>query len=468
VEAVTFVDDLDRIEVRLRLTPEMRPWLREDTRFWIERPRIAPGQLSSLQTLVSGSWIGMEPGRQGPEQYAFEGLESPPLVTGDTEGRTYRLVTDELGALQRGSPVHFRQVRVGQVLDHELSRDGIRIDLFIEEEYRDRVRVGSRFWHASAFAVDLGAGGLEVESSAPLALFTGGIAFDNDPDAGPVAEAGHRFRLHGSRQESLVPDFDLRQQYRLEFAGSVAGLEPGAPVEFHGIRLGRVLEVAAEVDPDSGSLTLPVRIEVQPERLRTTTDTPPARVIPELVTHGLRARLTSASLIGGSLKVELAMTEDAEPASIDPDAEVPVLPTDGTPMRQLASGLAETVSGLAEIPFAGIGEDLAATARALREVTTSGDLARGVDALDDTLVAVRETVRETGPELDAAVTDARAAMEELRGLLETGSPERTELSRLLIELGEAARAVRELGDYLERHPEAILRGRDEAAGEKEP
>lgn len=467
VEAITFVDDLARIEVRLRLTPEMRPWLREDTRFWIERPRIAPGQLSSLQTLVSGSWIGMEPGREGAEQYEFEGLESPPLVTGDTEGRTYQLITDELGALQRGSPVYFRQIRVGQVLDHQLGPDGIQVDLFIEEEYQDRVRIGSRFWHASAFAVELGAGGLQVESTAPLALFTGGIAFANDAAAGPVAESGHRFRLYASRQDSLLPRFDLRQRYRLEFQGSVAGLEPGAPVDFHGIRLGRVLEVGAEVDPETGSLTLPVLIEIQPERLRTTSGTPPEQVIPELVTQGLRARLTSASLLGGSLKVELAMTEQAGPARIDPEAQVPVLPTDGVPMRQLASGLADTVSGLAEIPFAGIGADLAATASALREVTTSEDLARGVDALDDTLIAVRDTVRETGPELTAAVTDARATMAELRALLETGSPERTELSRLLIELNEAARAVRELGDYLERHPEAILRGRDEATGEQE-
>src|SRR3982751_4785822 len=106
------------------LAKETKPYLVEDVRFWIVRPRIAGGQVSGLGTLFSGSYINVDLGKSDKPRHEFVGLEIPPIVTGDIPGRQFVLHSKALGSLGIGSPVYYRQVEVGSVVAHELNKDG--------------------------------------------------------------------------------------------------------------------------------------------------------------------------------------------------------------------------------------------------------------------------------------------------------------------------------------------------------
>ena len=113
-------------------------FLREDTRFWVVRPRIAGGQVSGLGTLLAGSYIGSDPGKAATERRQFVGLETPPPVTSDEPGRQFKLLSDDLGSLDIGSPLYYRGVNAGRVVSTEVAKDGksVVLGIFVQSPVR--------------------------------------------------------------------------------------------------------------------------------------------------------------------------------------------------------------------------------------------------------------------------------------------------------------------------------------------
>ena len=114
----------------------------EKTQFWVVRARVGAGQVTGLGTLFSGAYIGMIPATEGKSQRHFKGLEKPPIVTGEVPGRTFNLAASRLGSLNPGSPIYFRQIKVGEVVDYALEADGnnVGVEIFIQEPYHQFVR----------------------------------------------------------------------------------------------------------------------------------------------------------------------------------------------------------------------------------------------------------------------------------------------------------------------------------------
>ena len=458
VEAIELSEDLSRVRVQARLAAHVSDYLNESTRFWVVRPRLSGGQVSGLGTLVGGSYIAVDLGRDGASRRAFTGLEMPPIVTATDPGKTFALRADSLGSLAIGSPVQYRGIEVGRVTGYELREPhGVDIQVFVHAPHDAKVRRSTRFWNASGVQLALDASGIRVETESLATMLLGGVAFGNLPGAPadePVAE-GAEFRLFADQRAALERRYARKQSWQLAFAGSVRGLLPGAPVEFRGIRIGEVVDVRLELDPTNLATRIPVTIEIEPERLgvgdlasgdRTQADVDRA-VWDRLVADGLRAQLKTGNLLTGALYVDLDFYPEEPARQIAWGDEVPALPTVLTPLDELRGLLTR----LARLPLDRMGTDLSQSLAALR------------DTMDSTNTLLKRLDRETASELTQTLAQTRRTLASAEKVLAPNSPLQAEAYRTLQELASAARSFRIMADYLERHPEALIRGKGDAS-----
>jgi paraquat-inducible protein B len=432
VEEVLLAPDFAHVICHARLVKGSEDFLREKTRFWVVRPRMAGGQVSGLGTVFSGAFIGFDPVREGAPSREFQGLEVPPIVTADEPGRHFRLRSYRAGAVAVGTPVFFRRIQVGQVVASELdpSAEFVAIQIFVEAPHDERVLEGTRFWNASGFDVSLTADGLSIDTESVVSILVGGISFDTaESDGGSRAEDGAVFPLYESRSATQREMYTEKTQWVLYFDQSVRGLTVGAPVEFRGIRVGQVRDVRLELDAEQQRFRIPVLIEIEPERIGHMSLAPEERrkALDRLVAQGMRAQLQSGNLLTGQLMVGLDLHEGAPPAEIVWQEPYPEFPTVETPLEQITTSLTHLVKRLEKIPFDRIGADLSAL---LVEARSS-------------LVQVEKTLAST----DALVTP--------------GSPLTQELRRTLYELTEAARSLGLAADQIERDPSSLVFGKGE-------
>src|SRR5215510_9176059 len=207
VKNVSVTKDMLGAVATVEMVKAAEPFLVEDTRFWVVRPRIAGGQVSGLGTLFSGSYIGSDLGKSTTKRRDFVGLEVPPVITAGMAGRHFVLHAETLGSLQVGSPVFFRQEEVGSIVAHEINKDGqgVTFRIFVNAPYDQYVNANSRFWNASGVDVTLDANGVKIDTQSLASILIGGVAFENLPRSGPQspAEDNQEFMLFTSRTDAM-------------------------------------------------------------------------------------------------------------------------------------------------------------------------------------------------------------------------------------------------------------------------
>jgi len=500
VEDVRFSDDLARVVVRVRLDREFEDRITESTRFWVVRPRIEGLRISGLETLISGAYITLDLGRGGAPKTRFKGLEEPRSILSDTPGTFFTLQASGLGSLAVGSPVYFRQITVGEVVKYRLAEDHSRveIDIFVRAPHDAYVCENSLFWNVSGVDLDLSARGLRVELESLAALLAGGVAFDTPlaEAAGPRASAGAVFALFRNRDAGREGPITVAQPYVLNFEETIRGLEPGAPVEFRGLRVGTVTGIGFDGRAESGPVRTPVTIAIEPERAHLTDDMREAsgfgqldgeekkrrvrRLIERTVAAGLRARLQTGNLLTGQMFVELDFVPNAAVAVVDYSGPIPELPTAPGTFGSLTRGLSRLLAKLGNLPLEEIGQHLAATAGGLDHLVNREEVGRVVTELDRGLLQLNRVLgilaSDTGPMLHSVaeagrymsglitatgqvVKRAETTLGTLERSLSDNGPLGRELIKALEELAVAARSIRTMADYLERHPEALIRGK---------
>ena len=432
---------------------------------------MSASRVSGLETLLSGAYIAIDPVTEGKSARDFLGLEDPPLFTTSEPGTRFVLRAESIGSLNVGSPVYYRSIQVGQVVGYELDPDGraVSIQIFIGAPYDRLVLGNTRFWNASGVDVTLSAEGIKVDTQSLLSVVIGGVAFDNPEsleEAGARAEENQHFPLYGSRTEAHEPRYLKKDRYLLYFGGSVKGLEVGAPVLLRGIRVGQVLDIRLKFSVEAFQFSIPVLIELEPERIGIIGDRdalPRDEVLERLIGHGLRGQLKSGSLLTGQLYVDLDFHPEAPAARLEREGDFDVIPTVPGLLDALTTKADEFLGTLQRLPLEQIGNDLRDTIAGLKGIVESEELKRSLTELDLALRQVRETAasidEDTLPQLDAALRQTRRTLATAEGLVSPDSALYTELKRTLTELSSAARSIRIMADYLERHPEALIKGK---------
>ena len=476
VTKVELADTYGNVEVTAKISKRAAPLMVEDAKFWVVEPRVTLSGISGLGTLLSGNYIGFQPGKSDKKQTRFTGLEVAPVIT-DQPGRRFVLKAKTLGSLGIGSPIYYRQLQAGQVAAYDLSADGKGIDItvFINTPYEKFVTPETRFWNASGIDVSVGAGGVNVRTEGLISLLAGGLAFDAPPFSLPAepAAANTVFVLYRDEATAMKQPEAVARVYVLNFRESVLGLSVGAPVTFLGLPAGEVTQVGLSIDPSTMAIRPRVLITFYPERLLSRViaqDRAAGNVMVEgsektrlqlirriVEEQGLRGQLKSGNLLTGQLFVAFNYFPDAPKPKIDWSKEPLELPVVPSTIPDLEAKLTGILDKLERLPLDAVVAELRQDLGALRQ--TLEDTSRLLTRIDTDLVdPLKTTLEETRRAIAAAdrvLTNTDAT------LVGKDAPVQQDLRDALQEMVLAARSIRVLTDYLERHPEALIRGKSQ-------
>jgi paraquat-inducible protein B len=473
VKSIAIAKDRSHVVVTAELTKEAEGLLVEDTRFWVVRARISGGSISGLGTLMGGSYIGVDAGTSSASRDKFKGLERPPVVSVDVPGRQFVLHTKDIGSLDISSPLFYRRMQVGEVVAYELDKDGkgVTLKVFVRSPYDQYVKANTMFWHASGIDISFDANGVKVNTESMASILLGGISFQSPEDQidAPQAVINSTFTLFPSKDEAMKRPDTVVETYVLVFSESVRGLPIGAPVDLRGVTVGEVSKINLELDTHRKKFSMPVEIKFYPERLRAryrnksqqNKSMNSRQLLTALVEHGFRAQLRSGNLLTGQLYVALDFFPKAPPAKMDWGKSIPEFPTIAGSMEQFQTTLMQIVQKFEKMPLEELAGDARQTIQSLDVTLKSADkLLKSVDAAiipeaRSMLVDVRTSLEDVRKTLD----EARKTLGEAKQTMSAEAPIQLDLRDTLREMSRAAKSLRLLGDYLERNPEALIRGK---------
>lgn len=430
VEDVGFTDGLGRVLVSARLDKDVAPYVDSSAQFWVVRPQVSTQGVSGLNTVLSGVYIeGVWDDQPEGMQPRFEGLPDAPLESLGEDGLRLTLRAAGKTTLTPNAPILYRGITVGRLGKTRISPDGVaaEAEALIFKPHDRLVSSATRFWDTSGFSFSLGPSGAVLDFSSVASLVSGGVTFETMVSGGTPVERGTSFVVHpdeGTARSSIfAADDGERVTLSAVFDENVSGLAVDAPVELNGLRIGEVTALSGLVDPDvfgDNRVRLVVTLSIRPSLLglegEDGADTA-LNFIRQRVSDGLRARLATASILTGGLKVELVDVPDAPPARLESgEADVLYIPTtesDIADVSATAQGVFERINAL---PVEEVMEQAITLMENANNLITSDDIravpenlngllgdARGIVNSDD-IQALPERLNAVVTELQATVT----------------------------------------------------------------
>ncbi|MGY3931759.1 paraquat-inducible protein B [Aeromonas encheleia] len=234
VQELVLAQDGRKIAVLAKIDSRARPLIRKGSAFWLVSPKASLTEISGLDTLVSGNYINLQPGRDNnPQEDEFDAQDGPPPGY-QAQGRTLHLTADSLGSVGIGAKIYFRGLEVGSVINTRLSEDNqnVILDLVIEPRFEHLVKMDTRFWNISGIKGSFSLTGVNVEAGSLASILSGGIAFDS-PKESPVAQKGLNFTLYKGLAEAARGE-------RISIQAGDLPIKEGMPILYEGIEIGRV------------------------------------------------------------------------------------------------------------------------------------------------------------------------------------------------------------------------------------
>lgn len=302
--------------------------------------------------------------------------------------------------------------------------------------------------------------------------------------------------------------FKQTDNYLLHFDGSIKGLNVGAPVLFQGVQIGSVTRITLRADQENMNLDIPIIIEIDPDRFHVVGNEVkqphPREALEKLINMGLRASLTIQSIITGQLLIELDFYPDSPIYLKETEPDYPEIPTIQSPTKRL-------FQTLQNIDFESMAKHLEETMSGIDRLVNNPDLLEGISSLKLAIDELREVIGKVDYEVDTmaetfggTLQDARSLMNKVnhqvdplaadlkkglenfemltrhadeklgelandlnrslsgfRGILSEDAPLIIKLEETLRDISAMATYMRQLADYLERHPEALIQGKRE-------
>ncbi len=453
VKEITLSPDNMQVLVRVSFGRSAQNMARADTRFWVVRPRVGVSGVSGIDTLLSGAYIGVDRGHSDESQYRFTGMEIPPAIVNDMAGSQFMLEADDLGSLDINSPVYYRRIPVGRITSYQLRKDGKGVDLqvFIDAPYDRLVTADSRFWNVSGVDLSVGSDGFQLRTQTIAAIMAGGIAFftPDNPTHGVVYKQT-RYRLAQDRETAMAPADGSPIHFKLRFEHALHGMNIGAPVEFSSVRIGRVVSVELDYNPEGYRFPTIVGIDVYPSRMGNVLEKLPkltgdsdldtAIFTREMIELGLRAQALSSSLLTGQLYISLDFIPDAPKVKFDAITRPVELPTVNSGLMILQDQITGIARKINKMPLDDIGNNM-----------------------NSALVELNKTLRmvnnQSLPVANRLMQQTQQTAQNAQNLLEDDSPLMIHVVQSLQEVTRTLRSVRSLTGQLDRYPESLLQGR---------
>jgi len=474
VVQVELLKDLSAVVLTVEMNKDAKPFVNENTRFWVVRARVAVGKVSGLGTLFSGAYIGCAPSVEGKKQKHFKGLEKPPVLTEGLPGIHFTLKAKSLGSLDIGSPIYYRGINVGQVVGYDFDEkaEAVLIKAFVQAPYHEKVLENTRFWNASGIDLTMDATGIKLNTQSMVSIMLGGIAFDLRQHDLPkdIAVEGREFRLYPDQESGQLGAYHIKRYYLMYFDQNVRGLTPGAPVEIRGIKIGEVASVELQYDLEQLYFRIPVKIFIEPERLDSlvteggeivqgdvkqdelkedvTQIDNMMRRTQGLIDKGLRAQLKTGNLLTGQLYIDLDFYPEVKPVTLTTSEGYPVFPTIPAPIGQIVQRVDSILRDVERVPFEKIGQELQAA------ITEMGEALHTIKGLS------ANVNQSTIPKVNASLDRFEETLAGINTSLGPDSAFVYNSSQISSELISTIRTLRSLLQYLDKDPQALLMGKE--------
>ena len=454
VESVMLSEDLDSVVLVVQLDPVAKSLLRDDSRFWVVRPRFGTAGVSGLGTIVSGAYIELDPGKGKEGRRDFKGLEDIPVTPVGEPGLRLTLVSEEAGSIGTGTTILYKDHAVGRVESTEFDVDNhsFRHQIFIDAPYDVLVNDATRFWNISGIHVDAGVSGVKVNVGSLQSLLQGGVTF-GVPEGLPVGSAvanEAEFTLYSSYDSAAQKRYQYHTYYVVRFKQSLSGLLPGAPVLFRGINIGEVERImlgalAAQGRISGQGAAMPVLIKIEAGRLGVG-DTQTAKdqlseAVKKGVGNGLRGTLATGNLLTGSKLVSFDYYPDESPTTLGDFDGYPTIPTIETGLERIEVKVSQLLDKLNGLPVE----------------ATLQSANRTLAGLEGTVNELRELL--AGDEVQSMPQTLTKTMAELTRTLESfssGSEFYDDLARALTELNRTLQGLDGLSTTLEKQPSLLI------------
>lgn len=474
VETVNLNDSLSGVETTIRLRDDAEKLLREDTRFWVVRPRIGGGGVSGLGTLLSGAYIELDPGTEGEAQKRYEGLEQPPATSQNTPGKRIELTASEAGSIDVGAPIIYRGLEVGQIERREFNDETQQIiySAFVRSPFDQFVTTNVRFWNNSGVTLNAGANGVSIETASIETILRGGVTFSlprNELPAG-IAAADSRFRIYDSEDDmnDVQPSTDLA--YLLRFDSSVRGLHVGAPVEFRGILVGKVQEVSYAYAKNFDDRRVPVVIRLDRkvvEQIVSADGYEAEEAIERAVGKGLVATLRTGSLLTGALFVSLEYPSDEKVTEavakgtnrLGDGGKFRTIPTMEGGFAMIEDRVNDILKMVEELPIQDTVVQAKQTLASIEGTSEGAKVAiataqRTMNSLDRVISS--DEFAELPADIQNLLRDTRTTVAGVG----PDSPIYTDVARTLEDLQATMQSIKVLVDSIENRPNSLIFGRE--------
>ena len=472
-----------RLDFHLRLVPAAKSGLNTNARFWLIGANPNFSDLSSLEAVVSGIAIGYAPGEGGEPEDQFEGLDQAPLILPGDKGTRYLLGAHALNSIHEGSILLFHGQAIGKVVAIRFNPDkGFRLQAFINQPYDSLIRRGARFWKISPLRLSFAGGGITANLAPLSTLLAGGIDLEVDTTKAndPRSPADTEFPLYSSHNAARQGLSGPTVRYEFAFDGAAGVLDETSAVTLLGYQIGEVESTRLAYNERTGApygiataVLYPQQMHVNPGAgARSTPDdwrAPTDAALTRLIHLGYRARLQQSPPVLGDQSIALVRTAGASPAQLLTDGDIPRFPSapGSSNLDDITAKAAVFLNKLDAVPLEDIGANLNRIIGNLDRLTSSSELKDSLTHLHSTLTSIDKLLQDVQPQigpligkLNDAVAELSGTASALRQIAESGGPnEDASLPEAIRQFTEAARSIKTLTDYLDRHPEALIRGK---------
>jgi len=364
VTKISLNEKSDGVLIVARIKKSAEKLLVEDSKFWVVSPKITLAGISGLSTLISGEFIEIEPGKSDKAKFDYTGLDDPPVTPAGTPGLHITLNSKDQFAYSKGDPIIYKGLAVGKFEDIHFNfyERVVYYNAFIKAPYHQLVTSNTKFWDVSGFQIDLNADGLSVNTGNVQSLITNGVTFGipTGLDIGESITERAYFDIYPNYETADDERYKESVEIVILVSDSIRGLKVGAPVEYRGVHIGKVIStnMLAKTAPDEmlkHEIKIPVLIGLQPGRVGLPDNAIGVARMTEQnrfwVKQGLKATLTTGNLLTGRLFVELQHFNDQPLDKLETYAGFPVMPIITNEFSQIAGKAGKFMDSLNKLPL---------------------------------------------------------------------------------------------------------------------